>query len=143
MKIKTSFLLIFFPVLLFGQRKADDILGVWLNEKKEAVVKIYKTEDEYFGKIIDIQGEHAPIKNTLKDSNNPKPELRARPLIGMPLLENLTFSNGEYGGGTAYNPRMGRYFDCKAWLISEKEMKIRGYWGFLFGTETWERVSNY
>lgn len=133
-------LLFLFPVFLCGQFHSDDILGIWLNEKKEAVVKIYKNGDEYFGNIIDIQGEHAPIKETLRDSNNPKPEFRERPLIGMPLLENLSFNEGEYAGGTAYNPRMGRYFVCKAWLVSEKEMKVRGYWGFIFGTETWEKV---
>ncbi len=127
-------------MFLFGQSNADDILGVWLNEKKEAVVKIYKDGNEYFGKIIDIRGEHASEKETLKDLNNPKPELRGRPLIEMPLLENLTFKDGEYNGGTAYNPRMGRYFNCKAWLISASAMKIRGYWGFLFATETWEKI---
>lgn len=138
-KIIFPFFLIF-PSFLFCQSKADDILGIWLNEKKEAVVKIYKDGNEYFGKIIDIRGEHAPVKGTLKDLNNPKPELRGRALMEMPLLENWTFEDGEYVGGTAYNPRMGRYFECKAWLTSEKEMKIRGYWGILFATETWEKI---
>ncbi len=140
LKTFISFLAFTVPLLLWGQSQGDDIVGVWLNEKKEAVVKIYKEGQEYHGKIIDIRGEHADKKATLKDVNNPQPELRVRPLIDMPLLENLTFKDGEYQGGTAYNPRMGRYFDCKAWLISGNIMKIRGYWGFLFATETWEKI---
>lgn len=141
MKNHCLYLLFLLPTLAFGQSDETDIVGVWLNEKKEAVVKIYKVDEEYFGKIVDIQGDHAHKKESLKDLNNPKEELRGRPLIGMPLLENLNFKDGEYVGGTAYNPRMGRYFKCKAWLISKEEMKIRGYWGILYGTETWEKVS--
>lgn len=140
MKKFLTLIVLFLPLVLASQSKESDIVGVWLNEKKEAVVEIYHHENQYFGKIIDIQGEHAHQKTELKDKNNPQPELRERNLMNMPLLENLKFKDGEYIDGTAYNPRMGRYFPCKAWLISQKEMKIRGYWGFLFATETWERV---
>ena len=140
MKHLIPYLFFLLPAFLFGQSNADDIVGVWLNEKKEAVVKIYRNGDEFFGKIIDIRGEHASRKETLKDLKNPKPELRERTLIEMPLIENWTFKDGEYCCGTAYNPRMGRYFKCKAWLIAEDEMKIRGYWGFLYATETWEKL---
>ena len=139
MKFITLCLLFFVPALLYGQTDEADILGVWLNEKKEAVVEIYKKDNEYFGKIIDIEGEHAHEKETLKDLKNPKDEFKDRPLIGMPLLENLKYNDGEYCGGTAYNPRMGKYFNCKAWLISKNKMKLRGYIGIFFATETWER----
>ncbi|MEO1263520.1 MAG: DUF2147 domain-containing protein [Bacteroidota bacterium] len=140
MKNLLLFIMLFLPLALAAQSKGTDILGVWLNEKKEAVVEIYLENDEYFGKIIDIKGEHAERKNELKDKNNPNPEFRDRHLIQMPLIENMKFKDGKYEGGTAYNPRMGRYFKCKIWLVSNSIMKIRGYWGIIYATETWERL---
>ena len=140
MKNLLTLIVLFLPFVLASQSEESDIIGVWLNEKKEAVVEIYQEDEQYFGKIIDIQGEHAHRKNELKDKNNPHPENRDRQLINMPLIENLKYKNGEYVNGTAYNPRMGRYFKCKAWMESDTTMKIRGYWGILYATETWEKV---
>ena len=133
-------IIFFLPLVIAAQSQETDIIGVWLNEKKEAVVEIYQQDNEYFGKIVDIKGEHADRKNELKDEKNPKPEFRERHLMNMPLIENMKYKNGEYQGGTAYNPRMGRYFRCKMWLVSNSIMKIRGYWGFIYVTETWERM---
>ena len=128
------------PLLSSAQVSESGILGVWLNEKKEAVVEIYQDNGRYFGKIIDIRGRHAHHKEALRDINNPHPEFRDRPLLQMPLLENLRYEDGEFVDGTAYNPRLGRYFKCKAWLVSEKKMRLRGYLGFFFATEEWEKI---
>jgi len=40
-------------ISLFGQVKADDIVGIWLTGGKEpAKIQVYKSGEKYFGKIV-------------------------------------------------------------------------------------------
>ena len=43
---------LFFPLMIFSQQISDDICGIWLEEKKESHIEIYKINDVYYGKIV-------------------------------------------------------------------------------------------
>jgi uncharacterized protein (DUF2147 family) len=70
-KVFLSMLTILFlsPVLKLSAQdfSADDILGVWLNEDKDAHVEIYKEGNKYFGKII-------WLKNPIDDETGKHPK---------------------------------------------------------------------
>jgi len=127
--------------------KADDILGIWLNEDKDAHVEIYKDGDKYFGKIIWLKN---PIREETGkpklDKENEDESLRTRPVMGMLLLNDFEFDgDDEWEDGTVYDPKNGKTYKCYMEFDDEDNMdklKVRGFIGFsLLGRTTyWTKV---
>lgn len=125
---------------------ADDIIGTWLNEDKDAHVKIFKEGDKFFGKVAWIKD---PIdKETGKtklDKHNPDPELAKRPSLGILLLTDFVFDEDEWEDGEIYDPKNGKTYSCYMEFPDEDnldKLKIRGYIGVsLLGRTTyWTKV---
>jgi uncharacterized protein (DUF2147 family) len=57
----------------------DDIVGVWLTENDESKIQIFKSGNEYFGKIIWLKEPSDKNGNPKKDKNNPDPAKRNNP----------------------------------------------------------------
>lgn len=78
------------------------------------------------------------------DRENPDPALRRRPILGLRLLEGLEHDgDGEWSGGTVYDPETGKTYKSKARLGEGGDvLHLRGYIGFsLLGRTTeWTRV---
>lgn len=118
--------------------KADAILGVWINAKKDAKFEIYKNGSKYFGKIIWGTG------GDVTDTKNPDPKLRSRELIGLSILTDFSFDGSDtWDNGTIYDPKDGKTYSCKLSLKNKNELNVRGYVGVsLFGrTEVWTRTN--
>ena len=104
---------------------------------------IYKKGEKYFGRLTwlkEIRDEKGQIK---RDSKNPDPSLRKRPLLGSEILNNFDYlGNGTWGNGTIYDPKTGKTYSCKITRLNNDQLSIRGYVGIsLLGrTEIWKRV---
>ncbi len=64
--------------------------------------------------------------------------------MGLLLLKNFKKDNEkEYSGGTVYDPKSGKTYDCNITVKSSKELSIRGYIGVsLFGRTTiWTKAN--
>jgi len=142
---RIAFLLI---TLLFSTHvllAQDKILGNWLSEEKDGRIEIYKTGDKYFGKLVwgkdlvEADGK-TPIKGRT-DTKNSDPNLRSRPILGLVLLTNFTYKDGEWSGGKIYDPKSGKTYSCTMKLKGDK-LEIRGYVGIsMFGrTTVWTRA---
>ncbi len=126
---------------------ADDIIGVWLNEDKDAHVEIYKDGNKFFGKIIWLK---TPIdEETGKpklDNKNEDESLRTRPVMGMLLLKDFVFDgDDEWEDGEIYDPKSGKTYSCYMEFPDEdnkNSLKIRGFIGvsILGRTTYWTRV---
>ncbi len=133
------------PTQVFAQVKANDILGVWLNEDKDANIKIEKTDGKFYGKIIWLRD---PIDEDTgkpkKDKENSDEELRSRPVLGLEILTGFVFDDDEWEDGDIYDPKNGKTYSCymKFNDDNKNELKVRGYIGFsLLGRTTyWTRV---
>ena len=150
-KLLLSMLTILFlsPVLKLSAQdfSADDILGVWLNEDKDAHVQIYKDNGKYFGKIVWLK---TPIdEETGKpklDDKNEDPKLQSRPVMGLLLLKDFVFDgDDEWEDGEIYDPKSGKTYSCYMEFPDEDDktnLKIRGYIGIsLLGRTTyWTKV---
>jgi len=44
----------------------------------------------------------------------------------------------EYSEGTILDPKNGKVYRCKIW-IEEQDLKLRGYLGPFYRTETWKK----
>ena len=143
MKI-TAFLtmLLVLPVLGSAQKtNPDDIVGTWLAGENKAKIQIYKSGDKYYGKIIWLR---EPLKDGKPkvDSRNPDPKLRSNPIVGLVVLRNFVFDDGEWLSGQVYDPSSGKEYSCKITMPNRNTMKVRGFIGIsLLGrTEIWKRA---
>jgi uncharacterized protein (DUF2147 family) len=143
-KLLLSFVILLFAGFVSGQEpNADDILGVWLNEDKDAHVEIYKEGDKYFGKIVWLKFPNDEETGKPKvDDENPDESLQNKPILGLLLLKDFEFDDDEWDSGTIYDPKNGKTYDCYMVLKDKDNLKIRGYVGIsLLGRTTyWTRV---
>ena len=75
------------------------------------------------------------------DRENPDPARRADPILGLRIVKGFAFADGEWQGGTIYDPNNGKTYKCRMWFDGET-LKVRGFIGFsLLGRSTrWTRV---
>lgn len=122
----------------------DDIVGIWLNASGQGQIQIYKEGDKYFGKLVWLKEPNGPKGNPKMDVNNPDEQLRNKPILGLVILRNFKYNDGEWNGGRVYDPQNGKDYKCYMKLKDAKTLNVRGYIGFsLLGrTEVWTRVKN-
>ena len=124
---------------LFAQ--ADNIIGKWLTEDKEAKVEIYKSNNLYYGKIVWLKEPNNPkTGKPWLDEQNENPSKKLQPLMGSLTLLGFKFDAGEYTEGKVYDSRDGKTYTGKLWLTDNNTLKMRGYVGFFYSTETWIRI---
>lgn len=78
---------------VFAQKK-DDILGKWVNPSGEGQVEIYKKGDKYNGKLVWIKDPNDDNGKPKLDIKNPNSSLRSRPVMGLEILKNFVFEDG-------------------------------------------------
>lgn len=143
-KISGIIFIMIFSVSAFSQNK-DAILGKWLNASGQGQIIIYKTGEKYSGKLVWLKEPDGEDGKPKRDVKNPKPELKNRPLLGIQILQNFTYSgDGVWEDGSIYDPKTGKVYSCKISMVSSDELYIRGYVGIsLLGrTEIWKRAQS-
>ena len=127
----------------------EDILGVWMTEDRDANIEIYTCGEKYCGKIVWLEQPTYPPGSkegkpgdVVLDHNNPKPELRNNPLIGLQMLFDFEFEgNNVWSKGKIYDPDNGKTYGGKLRILSAHQLEVRGFMGVsLFGrTTTWTK----
>ena len=106
---------------------APNICGIWLSKSGDYKVEIYKNGNTYEGKLLWLKKGHDANGNPLLDKDNPDPNLRSRPLVGMKVLWNARYNSetGTFDDGTAY--KNGHTFCGKMKLNHDGTLKVTGY----------------
>ncbi len=137
----TSFLLITISFGAKAQGNADAAIGKWLSENERCKVEIFKSGTKYYGKIVWLYEQKDPETGKPKtDLENPDASKRNVPLIGLMVLKNFVFKEGFWQDGEVYNSQNGSTYDCEFWLDGKDKLVLRGYWGFVYHTETWTKT---
>ena len=121
---------------------AQDVVGKWKLEDGSAIVEVYKQGDVFNGKIVWLQHPTEPDGSPAVDDKNPDSKLRSRKLIGLNMLSGLKESDGEYSGGSIYDPGNGKTYNCSM-KVEGDVLKVRGSLdkrGLLGRTMDWFRV---
>jgi uncharacterized protein (DUF2147 family) len=131
-----------FSSSLFGQSGPDQILGVWLNHTNDAKIKIIKKDNRYYGKIFWFAMPDEKVIAERTNKKNIDPKLIEKKMMGMEILSNLTYDDGEWVDGTIYSPKKDQKVDCEIELSDDgKELYLTASKGLLFSkTVTWTRV---
>lgn len=132
-----TILLLVFNASSFSQRQ---IVGKWLSEDKEGITEIYEQAGQFYGKIVWLKKANDDKGVPLKDTENLSPKLRQRPMLGLIVINNLSYNNKEWSKGSVYDPKSGKTYTCKVWLSNENTLNLRGYSGLFHSTEVWTRT---
>ena len=131
--MKTKFFVLSFFILscflssnLYSQANPDAILGIWFNEEKDAKIKIYKESSKFYGKIVwHKTGEGI----SAFDENNSDPELQKRKKVGLVILTDFEFKDGQWEDGDVYDPKKGKTYSCVLKMEKDGRLYVRGYIG--------------
>ena len=146
MKKALLFLFILISVnsgLLLAQSESDALLGVWESGSGKARVKIDKSTDKYFGKIVWLREPNNEEGKPKVDKNNPEERLRTTPLLGYRMLKDFSYKGEKtWEDGTIYDPENGSTYSCTIKMTDENTLEVRGFIGVsLFGrTDVWKRI---
>ncbi|WP_103068014.1 DUF2147 domain-containing protein [Aquimarina sediminis] len=134
------FLVIPFLIVPSSSVDSDTYIGKW-EIKGGSIIEIYREGDIFYGKIHKRAEQPLSNFNGL-DNKNPSKELQGRPLLGMIILDNLSYNDGVLSGGTIYNADSGKTYTVKVWINSDNTdlCYIRAYKSFLFKTFEAKRV---
>lgn len=122
--------------------KAEDILGRWFNEEKDAKVEIYIDNGKYYGKVVWLEEPNEEDGKPKLDDENPDEELQKRPVMGLLLMTNFDYEGeGEWENGDIYDPKSGKTYSCYMKLESKEKLKVRGFIGvsWIGRTTYWTR----
>lgn len=124
---------------LYAQKNIE---GVWRTiddetNKPKSHIQIYKTQSgKYAGKVVRILEKGKEDARCDKCTDWRKDQ----PVMGMIILLNLVEDGKEYTNGDILDPEKGKVYRCKMWLEDENTLKVRGYLGPFYRTQTWYRV---
>ena len=122
---------------------AESPVGKWntIDEKTGKVtseVELYEQGGKLFGKITslpepnDAQGKPkicTPCTGADKD----------QPVVGLVIIKDLSLKGDRYKDGTLLDPDDGKIYKGEVWS-EEGKLKVRGYLGMFFRTQTWVRA---
>ena len=126
----------------------DKVLGRWQtidDETGEAksIVELYRQGDQVYGKVVDVLPRPGISADPVcKKCADHRKDQKVR---GMVIIESLkrdptADSDQEtWQDGKILDPANGKIYKCKIWL-ENGTLKVRGYVGILFRTQTWRRV---
>jgi uncharacterized protein (DUF2147 family) len=117
--------------------QAAQILGNWLTEPRDGIIRISVASDgSYQGRIV---GGNDPKR---LDQHNPDPARRSLSLLGQSILQGMKYDGaGEWSGGSIYDPDSGRTYKCRLARLDHDRLQVRGFIGIaLLGrSQVWTR----
>ncbi len=123
-------------IITTGVLPQDRIIGKWMSEEKNCIVQVYKNGNEYGAKLtwFDDADDKTQPMNMRVDYKNPNKALQNRKLIGMDVVDNLTYNpeTNSWENGEIYDAKSGRTWSSAVSLSREGLMKVTGYWKFKF-----------
>jgi len=118
----------------------NDILGKWISTKKNVIIEVYKVSNQFRAKVLwfnDTDDLSRPMKTRL-DIHNPNKSLRNRLILGMDVLDGLSYNaeKHRWEKGRIYDPSSGRHWSSVVYFNDDNQMEVKGYWKFEFLCQT-------
>lgn len=149
-----KFILTFFILLsTLSFSKESDIFGKWITEKakngNQIIVTFYQKNNLLYGKIdrltIPIYTEGKYKGKAKMDLQNPNPNLKGKPLVGIDFVKSFTYDpkSDSFKNGFIYNPENGKTYYCSIKFRDSNTIIVKGSIdksGFIGKKQIWKRV---
>lgn len=116
---------------------AAPVSGLWLTTEKDSIVEIAPCGDALCGRITRILSPTP--QGPPRDSNNPNPALRNRPILGLAILTGFRDA-GKTWQGSIYDPRAGKTYKSFLTLLANGTLQVKGCIGPFCKTMPWTRA---
>ncbi len=121
-------------------------VGVWqtIDDKDGTVkseIRIVETAGVVSGKVDKIVDPKAKQDDKCVECTD---ERKDQPILGMEILRGLKKTEGKdlWEGGTILDPKNGKIYKATVTPIEGgKKLQMRGYIGFFYRTQVWNRVN--
>ena len=133
------------------QQAKDDsnpIIGLWKTIDDESgnpksLIEISENNGQLSGRILKIYLQPWEGENPIC-LQCPGTKKKAK-IIGMTILWNFKKDTDKPGdshwtSGNILDPGNGKTYTSSVWLEDENTLKVRGYWGLFYRTQTWKRI---
>jgi len=120
---------------------ANDPTGLWLVQDRTAKVRIAPCGEALCGAVVWLSEVNDRDTGRPKvDKLNSNPQLRSRPIMGVPILISLR-SSGARWAGQIYNPDDGNTYSGTVELQSPTQLRVRACVTIFCQSETWTRTN--
>ncbi len=124
---------------------SQEVTGYWKtidddSGEPKSIVHVYKNADGTLtGKVVQLfRKPHEDQDPVCEDC--PKDDYRhGQKVKGMVIMSGMEKDGEVYSGGEILDPENGSTYRCKIWLEGQGKLKVRGYLGPFFRTQTWLR----
>jgi len=122
----------------------EAVTGKWKtidDNSKEArsIVELVEREGQIFGKIIRLFPRPTEDPDPICNKCEPTDPRFQKKVIGMEIIRGLRKDGQEFAGGDILDPENGKVYRARVW-VEGKELKVRGYWGPFYRTQSWLRA---
>jgi len=118
-----------------------DVFGTWLTAAETAKLEIADCGDgSPCGRVVWMDPEamrEGLTPETATDENNPEPELRERPVLGLLMLSEFEERRRDWRGGTIYDPEAGRTYGARLKKLEDGNLQVKGCIGPICQTQVW------
>lgn len=141
-KVLLTATLLWISVSLSAQQS---ILGKWksIDDKTgetKSIVEIFEQNGLVYGKVIKIFPKPGNDPDPICDKCPEDDDRFKKKILGMEIIRGMKKNGTEYSDGHILDPEAGKVYRCKLWLEAN-DLKVRGYWGPVWRTQTWKKVS--
>lgn len=142
--MRVVFIILLFITIGANALGQHSIVGKWktiddeTNEPR-STVEIFERNGKFHGKVVTLFSRPNEDENPICNECPKDDDRYQKKIIGMEILRDMQRSGDEFTEGTIIDPNNGKIYKCKIW-IEENNLKLRGYWGPFFRTQTWLHV---
>lgn len=131
-------------VCLTTSALAETPFGRWqqLDDKTgtvRSVVEVFEENGKLFGRIVELLDPNAPA-DPVCDQCKPDDPRYKQPIEGLTIITDMVKKSDAWEGGKILDPENGNTYRCRIWLEGANTLKVRGYLGVFYRTQTWSRA---
>jgi len=137
--LSASIIFLLVSNVLFAQH--EDIVGLWKTIddetlKPKSVVKLYLEDGKLYGDVVKLFRKPDEDPDPVCDKCDDDDPRKDQKVLGMTILKDMEFDDGDWEDGEILDPKKGKTYDCKMW-IEDGKLQVRGYIMFFFRTQEW------
>lgn len=120
---------------------AQDVFGKWkavnhTTGNAKSVVEIYQVNDVVYGKVVEIfdpkERDLLCVECTGENYN--------KPILDLVIIKDMVKDGKYYKHGKVVDPQTGKIYKLKLGITDDDKLFVRGYIGFFYTTQYWEKA---